>query len=296
LRRASDKSSNAKSRINVIAHRGSAAYRPENTLAAFRNAIALGADYFELDCTLTKDGEVIVIHDDTLARTTGGAPGNVHDFTLAELKKYDIGSWFDPTYSAERFPTLGEALDLAKDKIGVYIEVKNSDNDEGLLRTILADFPPDQTLFPKHAAEISRRIEHSRSLNAILARKVIEVVRAHGMQKRVVVMSFSPIVCAVTLLEAPDLRTELLACHNDKDPAQWSHYLAWERLLDAPGFNPGLDDVTEALVQNLHARGKTIAVWTANEPEDMARLVRWGVDSLISDKPDIAIKMVQELL
>jgi glycerophosphoryl diester phosphodiesterase len=135
--------------VDVIAHRGGAAYRPENTLAAFRNAIALKAHWFELDCTLTKDNEVVVIHDDTLERTTGGVAGEVQDFTMAELRRYDVGSWFGPEYSAERFPTLGESLDLAKGKIGVYIEIKDTGDDTDLMQSILSEFKDAKKLFPR---------------------------------------------------------------------------------------------------------------------------------------------------
>ncbi len=278
-----------KGQVDVIAHRGGSAYRPENTLAAFRNAIALKAHWFELDCTLTKDGEVVVIHDDTLARTTGGVPGEVKDYTLAEMKRYDVGSWFGPEYGAERFPSLGESLDLAKGKIGVYIEIKNSDDDSKLTGGILADFKDAPRLFPEHGDEILKRIEASGSRNLELARKVIALVRERKMEKQIVIQSFSAIVCAVALIEAPELRTELLASSSEKDPQQWGRFVAWLRLLDPHGFNPNKNDVTEALVRDLHAQGKTIAPWTVNEPADMARLARWGVDSLITDKPDVAL-------
>lgn len=275
--------------VDVIAHRGGAAYAPENTLAAFRNAIALKAHWFELDCTLTKDGEVVVIHDDTLERTAGGAPGEVKDYTLAELKRYDVGSWFDAKFAAERFPSLGESLDLAKGKIGVYIEIKNSDDDSALTSGILKDFNTAPRLFPEHRDEILKRIEGSGSRNLALTRAVVAQVRARKMEKQIVIQSFSPVVCAVALMEAPELRTELLASSSDKDPAQWDRFLSWLRLLDPHGFNPNKNDVTEALVRELHARGKTIAPWTVNEPADMARLITWGVDGLISDKPDVAL-------
>jgi glycerophosphoryl diester phosphodiesterase len=285
-----------KGQVDVIAHRGGSAYRPENTLAAFRNAIALKAHWFELDCTLTKDGEVVVIHDDTLARTTGGVPGAVHDYTLAELKRYDVGSWFDPKYAAERFPSLGESLDLAAGKIGVYIEIKNSDDDSALTRGILADFKDAPRLFPGHRDEILQRIAASASRNLELTRKVIALVRERKMQKQIVIQSFSAIACAVALIEAPELRTELLASSSEKDPLQWNRFLEWARLLDAPGFNPAKDDVTESLVRDFHAKGKTLAVWTVNEPADMARLMRWGVDALITDKPDVAISEARRLV
>jgi glycerophosphoryl diester phosphodiesterase len=114
------------------------------------------------------------------------------------------------------------------------------------------------------------------------------------MQRDVVIMSFAPVVCATTLLEAPELRTELLACSDKNDPGQWPQYLVLEKMLNAPGFNPGLIDVTPELVRDLHARGKTIAVWTVNDPADMQRLIAWGVDTLISDKPDVALRAVRE--
>lgn len=276
-------------RVDVIAHRGASAYAPENTLAAFRKAIDLDADWFELDCTLTKDNGVVVIHDDTLERTTSGVPGAVKDYTLAELKRYDVGSWFDPTFAAERFPTLGESLELARGKIGVYIEIKNSHDDAELTRGILADFQDAPALFPDHRDEILKRIEASGSRNLELTRRVMADVRMRNMEKGIVIQSFSPIVCAVALIEAPELRTELLASSSDRDPLQWNRYLDWLRLLSPHGFNANKKDLTETLIRDLHAQGKRVAVWTVNEPAEMAQFVRWGVDALITDKPDVAL-------
>ncbi len=278
--------------VDVIAHRGGAAYRPENTLAAFRNAIALKAHWFELDCTLTKDNEVVVIHDDTLERTTGGVQGVVSDVTMAELRRYDIGSWFGAQYSSERFPTLGESLDLAKGKIGVYIEIKDTGDDTNLMQSILSEFKDAQKLFPEHKDEVLKQIEANGSRNLELTRRCIADVRARKMEKQIVIQSFSAIVCAVALVEAPEMRTELLASSSERDPLQWNRFLEWLRLLDPHGFNPNKKDVTETLVRDLHAKGKTIAVWTVNEPADMVQMKNWGVDSLITDKPDVALKTV----
>lgn len=275
--------------VDIIAHRGGSAYAPENTLAAFRRAIELKAHWFELDCTLTKDNQVVVIHDDTLARTTSGVPGEVKDYTLAEMKRYDIGSWFDPKYAAERFPSLGEALDVAHGKIGVYIEIKDSDEDVALLQGIRDAYSGQSDILAKNKADVLRRIEESGTRNLALTRNVIALVRARKMEKEIVIQSFSAIVCAVALIEAPDLRTELLASSSDRDPLQWNRFLEWLRLLNPHGFNPNKKDVTETLIQDLHAQGKTIAVWTVNEPADMLRLTKWGVDALISDTPDVAL-------
>lgn len=95
----------------IFAHRGSRINRPENTLIAFEEALRVGADGIELDVQLSKDGEIVVIHDETVDRTTNGQ-GYVEDFTLAELKQLDAGSWFDEEYADQTIPTLEEVFEL----------------------------------------------------------------------------------------------------------------------------------------------------------------------------------------
>lgn len=119
----------------VIAHRGASGTRPENTLAAFRRAEELGAHMIELDVQLTRDGEVVVIHDWTLARTTGGR-GRVSARTLADLRRLDAGSWFDPAYGAERVPTLAEVLDAVRLPVNVELKARG---DDGLEARALAE-------------------------------------------------------------------------------------------------------------------------------------------------------------
>ncbi len=278
---------------DVIAHRGASAYAPENTLAAFALAAEMGADWFELDCTLTKDGAVIVIHDDTIDRTTG-VEGVVAEMTLSELKRYDAGSWFDAKFAGERLPTLGEALDLAKEKrIGVYVEIKNSDDDRELMRELLALADEGGLLLPDKRDEMMRHIESSGTRNLELTRKVIVLIRERNMEKQAVIQSFSAVACAIALAEAPDIRTELLATSSDNDPLQWDRYLRWLKLLDPPGFNINKKDFTESLARDLHEQGKTIAVWTVNDPDQMRELIRAGVDALITDKPDVALSVLE---
>jgi glycerophosphoryl diester phosphodiesterase len=105
----------------VIAHRGASGTCPENTLAAFRRAVAVGAPMVELDVQLTRDHEVVVVHDWTLDRTTDGA-GPVRDRTLAELRRLDAGTWFGPTFRGERIPMLAEVL--AAVPVAVNVELK----------------------------------------------------------------------------------------------------------------------------------------------------------------------------
>ena len=108
----------------VIAHRGFSSQAPENTLVAFRKAVELGCDMIELDIQFSKDKEVVVIHDDTLERTTNGKERLI-DFTLADIKKLDAGSWVGPQFSGEKVPTLKEVLQQSKGKIPVNIEIKH---------------------------------------------------------------------------------------------------------------------------------------------------------------------------
>jgi glycerophosphoryl diester phosphodiesterase len=108
----------------VIAHRGASGHAPENTLAAFRKAIALGATFIETDLQLSRDARFLAIHDDTVDRTTNGR-GAVRDLTLADLRRLDAGSWFGSEYAGERMPTLEEILDFAKkNDVVFYLEIK----------------------------------------------------------------------------------------------------------------------------------------------------------------------------
>src|SRR5260370_855398 len=111
-------------RILLGGHRGNADECPENTLASFRSAIELGVDLIECDVHLSDDGGLAVIHDHLLDRTTDGS-GLVRDYTMAELKRFDAGSWKDPRFAGERIPSLGEVLAVARGRVGVAIEIKN---------------------------------------------------------------------------------------------------------------------------------------------------------------------------
>lgn len=112
-----------------IAHRGASAYAPENTLAAFHKAVELGFDFIELDIRISKDQQLVVIHDAEVNRTTDGE-GFVRDLTVGELQKLDAGSWFDPMYTSETIPLLTEVLDIFGGKIGLLIEMKSPENEE----------------------------------------------------------------------------------------------------------------------------------------------------------------------
>src|SRR6201982_3817270 len=110
----------------VIAHRGSSGHAPENTMAAFRKAVAQGATFIETDLQLSRDARFVAIHDSTLDRTTG-VHGSVHDLTLAELRRLDAGSWFGSEFAGERIPALEEILQFSKKHdVVFYLELKPS--------------------------------------------------------------------------------------------------------------------------------------------------------------------------
>jgi glycerophosphoryl diester phosphodiesterase len=115
-----------RSRLLRIAHRGASGHTPENTRASFRRAIELGADMVELDCQMTRDGAVVVIHDERLDRTTNGK-GRVRDHTLREIKALDAGSWFAKDFAGEEILTLEEAIELLRGHVELNLEIKGDD-------------------------------------------------------------------------------------------------------------------------------------------------------------------------
>ncbi len=126
------------------AHRGASAVAPENTLAAFRAAESAGADGIELDVHLSRDGIPVVIHDETLERTSNGH-GRVARWNAAELARLDAGGWFSPEFSGERIPTLEQVLVWAGERLRVNIEIKTAAAGAAVLR-LLRDFPNSRVL------------------------------------------------------------------------------------------------------------------------------------------------------
>lgn len=139
----------------VVAHRGAAGHAPENTISAFERAVQLGARFIETDLHLTRDGRFVAIHDSSLDRTTNGS-GDVHQHTLAELRKLDAGMWYDRSFMGERLPTLEEILEFAhKHDVVFYLEVKYDaswgmhhalvaalENAKSAARTVVISFDP----------------------------------------------------------------------------------------------------------------------------------------------------------
>lgn len=245
-------------RARVIAHRGFSGVAPENTLAAFRKAIEIGADMFELDVLLSKDGRVVVIHDDTLDRTTSGV-GRVAELTLAELQALDAGSWFSEEFAGERIPTLEETLALAKGHVLVNIEIKTE---------AVTD----------------------RALGGIVD-KTLDLVRRAAMMDQIVISSFDPRALAQARELSPDVKTASL--YN----ARLQEQLSPREVMDAVGsmgFNLSRKQVDADVVAACHRLERPVAVYTVNETGEMERLLDLGVDAIFTDFPDRLIEVLAQ--
>lgn len=241
-----------------VAHRGGAGLAPENTLASFSNGLSLEPDAIELDIHLSRDGELVVIHDPTLDRTTDGR-GAVADHTAAELAQLDAAAKYRGKAPAERqpVPTLDQVLQLAKGRAGVQIEVK---------------LAVDGSRYPGIEA------------------KLVETLRNHDMLGDVVVLSFDfptlqeikriePAVQACALISTAYLRLP-----GRSDPEAVAEELA-SLGVEYVGVKASL--LSDRLLAALAGRGLQVGVWTVNDVRDMREFAARGVAFITSDRPDL---------
>ncbi len=262
----------------VIGHRGACAYAPENTLAAFNLAFEMGADGVELDVTLTQDGVPVVIHDDTVNRTSDGR-GLVEEMPLAELKHLDFGKWLDSKFSGERIPTLAEVLEnLPPGKI-VNIELKT---------LALRPWPANAgKLSPFERAKITAHMLMRLWEPARLEPAVVRVVEQTNLPARVLISSFNPIALWRIKRLNPALPRGLL--YFKELPFFLGR--AWFRPLVQPhALHPRNTTITPQLAQWAHRKGYKINTWTVDDPDEARRLAALGVTGIITNKPDVLRK------
>jgi len=231
-----------------IAHRGYSARYPENTLAAFNGAIDAGAHMIELDVCLSKDRQLVVIHDETVDRTTNGT-GAVKALTLDQLGRLDAGSWFDPRFNTERLPTLAQVLDAVKGHLMVNIEIKPE--------AFEADGPPDA-----------------------VERQVLNLVREKNMLDEVLVSSFEWLMLENLRKREPGIALGLLA----EDPAD-ERLCRWYRRIEGFSWHPDFRVLTQQQVDNLHALGARVFPYAVDGRIDSIGMLAMGVDGLIVDDP-----------
>ena len=252
----------------VFAHRGGALLAPENTLAAFTRAHALGVDGFELDVRLSRDGEVMVIHDADVDRTTNGK-GHVSALTSDELRTLDAGCRFKDSDGDTRIP---------------------------LLRDILAQFPDEMLIVELKGA------------NPGLPPRAFEIVRQAGALDRVCFGGFQRhMLIGVrrcgrrhTSDHPAEGQGRSVVCSSaSREETRWSLYRSWVRFpwpwrpydaFQVPEISKGTRVVSPEFIRAAHARDLVVQVWTVNEESSMTRLLDWGVDGLISDRPDLALR------
>ncbi|MBI3297761.1 MAG: glycerophosphodiester phosphodiesterase [Elusimicrobia bacterium] len=258
-------------RIAVHGHRGSRGTRPENTLAAFKEALRVGVDVLELDLGVTKDGVVVVSHDPlinpVICSLPGGKPAEaapLRTLTYAELSRYDCGSLRNPRFPrqvpspGERMPLLSEVFALVKastQPAAARVELN--------METKLLPGEPDLTVSPEEFA-------------ALLAAEI----KASGFQNRVIVQSFDRRTLEALRRLAPKLRLSMLISDNLPDLGA----LAAAQRVDF--ISPDWLWITKADVDAVHAAGAKVAPWTVNDEKGWARMVDFGVDAVITDYPE----------
>ena len=241
----------------IVAHRGAPTRHPENTLPSFEAAIGLGARIVELDVRVSADGVSVVMHDPTVDRTTDGS-GPVHELTAAEIARLNAGSREAPA----AVPTLAEVLDLASGRAAVALEIKNIPGEPGY-------DPVRQTAVEGVLAELERT----------------------AFVGPVLVISFNPASIAACKAVSPDVPTGFLTTGivDPREALAYSVSAGHEMVL--PG-TWALEPVGEAFVAEAHAAGLRVGTWVADEPDEVARLLDWGVDAVASNDAAMALEVL----
>jgi glycerophosphoryl diester phosphodiesterase len=238
----------------VIAHRGASAYAPENTMASFRLAVSQGADAIELDAKLTRDNVVVVLHDDTLDRTTNGQ-GAIHLHNHDEIRELDAGRFFSKQFSNERIPTLSEVFQELGESVLINVELTNY-----------------RTPFDR------------------LPNLVVNLIREHQLESNILLSSFNPLTLFRAHRLAPEIPLGLLLQPGTPAVFVWTARV----LLRYDYLHPHMTLASRRLVSSMHDASKKVNVWTANNEGQIEKLIGMGVDGIISDNPDVALNVIKK--
>ncbi len=254
----------------IIAHRGASALAPENTLAAFQKAIDDGAEGIELDVRLSKDGIPVVFHDSSLYRL-GRIAGNVSDFTVKELQKFDVGSWFNiknPQLAVEKFsietvPTLVEIIEFLTDYKGlIYIELKCKESEIELLVKAVCQVISQSLLLPNILVK-SFKLE------------AIPIIRRLCPDVKTVAL-FAPKIMAIFRKE--------------------KHLVKIAHELDADQISLHFSLATRKLMQKAAKKNLPVTIWTADNPRWVKRAVDLGINAIITNNPARLLSKRNEIL
>lgn len=247
----------------VLAHRGASAYAPENTLAAFRLARELGADGIELDVQLTRDKIPVVIHDDTVDRTTDGT-GRVNELSIGEIARLDAGTWKADKYCGEPIPTLASVFEALADWLRPAGRLK-----PGMSR---------------RACLVNVELKTERLMTDGLEREALNVIARYGVGDRILLSSFSPFALARAKSINPRLPRGLL--YENGMPIHlrrvWLRFLA-----DPQAMHPQHRLIDADYIQWANGKRLMVNTWTVDEPAEARRLAQLGVHAIITNKPDV---------
>lgn len=249
--------------VLVLAHRGGAGLAPENTLASFRNGLSLNADFVEMDANLTKDGVVVIIHDPTIDRTTDGK-GRVVDYTLAELQKFnDAAKYANGTTERQVIPTFDQVLDLVQPT--------------------------------KARMETEIKLDEKNNRYPGIEQKMVDSIVAHQMLERVQISSFS--YDALRDVKRISPRTKTVAnidvtFFRTNDITQPAKTIEVMQGFNVDVLSVNKDVLSPLLVQEAHKRNIAVEPWTVDTEEEMKKFIAMGVDGIISNRPDMLIRVL----
>jgi glycerophosphoryl diester phosphodiesterase len=250
--------------FKIIAHRGASGNAPENTMAAFKKALHIGVDMIELDIHLSKDGKIVVIHDELLDRTTNGT-GLIKDLNYEDIAKYDAGSWFGKEYSNEKVPLLEEVLTLIDGKTTVLIELKRAKQ------------------FVYNGIE----------------EKLVALINEHQAQSWCILQSFERTYIEKLHQLAPQLEYHLLIVSDlDPLPVYADNYFSFHTFLEQPFYkaiNPANEFLTKGKVEAIQQQGLRVFTYTVNEEDKMKKIINMGVNGIISNVPDRLVALKKQL-
>lgn len=248
--------------FKVISHRGANLVAPQNTIPAFKKSIEIGVDGFETDIHITVDGVPVICHNYTIDETSNGV-GEISKMTFEELCKYDFGSYFGDDFKGTKIPTVEEFLDLCEN---ADIEIMN--------------------------IEIKTPLDGKMDI----VEKTIEAVKAHGLFDKLLISSFSPEVlveckridknCKTGFLYSPDRKI----CYQK----MIFGYVKFAKKIKADYLHPHYSLVTKRYVKKLHKNEIGINVWTVDKPKTIERVMKCGVDGLITNDPITCKKLIKK--
>lgn len=241
----------------VISHRGANREAPENTLPAFQKALEYNVDGFENDVHMTRDGVLVVHHDDTVDRTSNGS-GLLCEMTFDELRALDFGSWFAPEFAGTKIPTLAEFFELCGNLKLINVEIKQA---------------------------VDGSIES--------AAAVVKLAKEMGVFDRLLVSSFDMNMLQACLAEDPATRVAFLFAMDNEEACEeiLDDPVAYAKQYNLAAFHPIVLLCNADFVEECQAAGLMVNPWTVNQEHAITALRDWNADAVITDEPALAMQI-----